>query len=173
MRNYNLELYFQVLSVMERESATVTLLAHSNWWLWGASTDPVRVPLRQRGFSSDHLQTSSDEPALIFSFLLALCLSFLNLRHRCFCACAFLQYETTRPLKASKLALMGCYQMAAAGLKFSKQTGQQELVAWSKRDARLSLNFLALPKYRDEGRASINHWRLQTLFLPTPQGCPA
>lgn len=33
------------------------------------------------------------------------------------------------------------------------QPGQQELAVWSKGDASLSLNFLALPECRDEGRA--------------------
>lgn len=36
---------------------------------------------------------------------------------------------------------------------FCRQTGQQELAVWSKGDASLSLNFLALPECRDEGRA--------------------
>lgn len=86
-------------------------------------------------------------------------------------------YRNMKPLclrKANKRALMCVLLSGSDRVKsLSRQTGQQELVVWSKKDARLSLNFLALPKYRDEGRASINHWRLETLFLPTPQGCTA
>lgn len=86
-------------------------------------------------------------------------------------------YCNTKPLcllKANKLTLMVFGYSGSSRVKsFSRQTGQQELVVWRTRDARLSLNFLALPKYRDEGRASINHWRLEALFLPAPQGCTA
>lgn len=105
---------------------------------------------------------------------MALCLQFPAIRHDVYLHVHYCHVKPLCPPKANKPALMG---VLAAGSQrvnsFSRQTGQQELVVWSKRDARLSLNFLALPKYRDEGRASINHWRLETLLLPTPQGCTA